>query len=71
MQIVVVENHEVPLVNVQVVVKAGTVYDELIGNMTADMLSEGTKKRSKEKVDAAIEQLGASIGVFASEDNGF
>lgn len=71
MQIVVVENHEVPLVNVQVVVKAGTVYDELIGNMTADMLSEGTKKRSKEKVDAAIEQLGASIGVFASEDNAY
>jgi zinc protease len=71
MQIIVVENHEVPLVNVQVVVKAGTVYDDLVANMTSDMLSEGTKKRSKEKIDAAIEQLGASIGVFASDDNAY
>ncbi|MGB1699217.1 MAG: M16 family metallopeptidase, partial [Nannocystaceae bacterium] len=58
-------------VNVQVVMKAGTVYNELIADMTAEMLSEGTKKRSKEKIDAEIEQLGASIGVFAMEDNAY
>lgn len=71
MGIIVVENHEVPLVNVQVVMKAGTVYDELTASMTSDMLSEGTKKRSKEKIDAAIEQLGASINTGSGDDNAF
>ncbi|MFV8751231.1 M16 family metallopeptidase [Nannocystaceae bacterium ST9] len=59
----VVENHEVPIVDVQLVVKAGTIHDELIAGMTAGILSEGTKKRTKAQIDAAIEQVGSSLGV--------
>ncbi len=61
----VVENHEVPLVDVQLVIKAGTVHDELLASMTASILSEGTKKRTKAQIDEAIEQVGSSLGTSA------
>lgn len=71
MQVIIVENHEVPIVDVQLVVRAGTIHGELMATLTADMLSEGTKKRSKAKIDAAIEQVGSSLGVGAGENEAF
>lgn len=65
----IVENHEVPLVDVQLVVKAGTINDELLATMTADMLGEGTKKRSKAKIDQEIEQIGSSLTTSAGDHN--
>ncbi|PRP91738.1 Peptidase M16 inactive domain protein [Enhygromyxa salina] len=65
----VVENHEVPLVDVQLIVKAGTIHDDLVGAMTASMLTEGTKKRSKAKIDESIEQIGSSLSSSAGEHN--
>lgn len=65
----IVENHEVPIVDVQLVVKAGTVYDDLLAEMTAGMLKEGTKKRTKAKIDETIEQLGSSLSTGAGEHN--
>ena len=67
--IYIVENHEVPLVDVQLVVKAGSIHGELLAGMTADMLGEGTKKRSKAKIDEEIEQLGSSLSSSAGEHN--
>jgi predicted Zn-dependent peptidase len=61
----VVENHEVPLVDVRLIVKAGEVDDELLATMTAAMLSEGTSKRTKAQFDEAIEQVGSSMGSYA------
>lgn len=61
LQIYVAENHEVPLVDVQLVMRAGDMHEELVADMTASMLTEGTKKRSKEKIDSTIEQLGGSL----------
>lgn len=65
----IVENHEVPLVDVQLVIKAGTLHDELIAGLTAQMLGEGTKKRSKAKIDEQIEQIGSSLSSSAGEHN--
>lgn len=65
LKVYVVENHEVPIVDVNLVINTGEVHDELLANMTASILSEGTKKRSKEKLDAAIEQVGAGLSVSA------
>ena len=67
----IVENHEVPLVDVQLVVKAGTIHDDLIAEMTADMLGEGTKKRTKAKIDETIEQVGSSLGAGAGDHNAY
>ena len=62
----VIENHEVPLVNAQLVVRCGTMDDEYLASFTADMLGEGTRSRSKAKLDEAIEFVGGSLGAFSS-----
>lgn len=61
----VVENHEVPLVNAQLVIRAGTMDDEQLAQMTASMLAEGTKTRTKAKIDEEIEFVGGSLGAGA------
>ena len=65
----IVENHEVPIVDVQLIIKAGTVHDELTAELTAGMLTEGTKKRPKAKIDETIEQLGSNLSSGAGEHN--
>lgn len=65
----VVENHEVPLVDARLIVKAGEVDDELLATMTASMLAQGTKKYTKAQFDAKIEQVGSSINASADTHN--
>jgi zinc protease len=62
----VIENHEVPIVTAQLVVRAGTMDDEFVADFTAQMLGEGTRSRSKAKLDDAIEFVGGTLGAFAS-----
>ncbi|GEM_PF-2398482 len=71
LSVIIVENHEVPIVDIQLVIRAGSVHDELLAGMTASMLTEGTKKRSKAKIDASIEQVGSSLSAAAGEENAF
>lgn len=64
----VVENHEVPLVDVQLVFKTGSIDDELRAGMTADILLEGTggkKGLSKAEINERIEQVGSSLDAGA------
>lgn len=61
LKVYIVENHEVPVVSAQLVIKAGTMDDEFLGDFTASMLTEGTKRRTKAKIDEAIEQVGGSL----------
>ena len=65
MDVYVVENHEVPLLSAQLVVRAGTMDDEQLAEMTASMLGEGTKTRKKAKIDEEIEFVGGSLGAGA------
>ena len=65
MDVYVVENHEVPLLTVQLVVRAGTMDDEQLAEMTASMLGEGTRTRKKAKIDEEIEFVGGSLGAGA------
>ena len=65
LQVYIVENHEVPLVTAHLVIRAGSMDDEFLADMTASMLAEGTKKRKKAKIDAAIEQVGSSLSAGA------
>lgn len=61
----VIENHEVPIVSAQLVVRCGTMDDELLAPFTARMLGEGTRSRSKAKLDDAIEFVGGTLTAFA------
>lgn len=65
MDVYVVENHEVPLVNAQLVIRAGTMDNEQKAQMTAQMLGEGTKTRTKAKIDEEIEFVGGRLGAGA------
>ncbi len=65
MDVYVVENHEVPLISAQLVVRAGTMDDEQLAEMTASMLGEGTKTRAKAKIDEEIEFVGGRLGAGA------
>ncbi len=71
LDVYLVENHEVPVVSVQLVVKAGTMDERYLADFTAAMLAEGTKSRPKAAIDDAIEQVGGELasnaGVHTSQ----
>lgn len=72
LKIVVAESHRVPLVTMQLAVRAGSVLDppEVPGlaSAVANQMSAGTDKYSSYELRVAAEKLGGSVGVGASQD---
>jgi len=72
LDVLVVENHEVPLVYVNLVVRSGAATDpaglEGLASSTLDMMDEGAGSRSAEALSVASRKLGADVGTFASLD---
>ena len=76
--VILMERHEVPLVSVRAVVKAGAVHDAAkagLADMTGDAVLLGTARHTKAQIDQAFDFRGADIsggsgaeqsGVFAS-----
>jgi predicted Zn-dependent peptidase len=68
----IVESHEVPVVNVTLIVKAGAAADPAgqygLASFTAAMLDEGAGSRGALELADAIEFLGASLSTGASTD---
>ncbi|MCE6990211.1 pitrilysin family protein [Dyadobacter sp. CY323] len=65
------EQHEVPLINVSAVFDAGSIHDgERFGlaNLTADALLFGTKKYTKPQIEEMIDFVGASVNTYAAKD---
>ena len=73
LRVIVVERHGSPLVAAQLLVKNGAEVDppELAGlsNMTVDLLTKGTEKRSATQIAEAIEALGGSLDAAARWDS--
>ena len=74
MKIIGVENNELPLVNLNIYLKGGTL-PELnklskagLASMFATMMSEDTKDRTSEEISLALEKLGSSIRISNSTD---
>lgn len=62
------EQHEVPLINMSVLIPAGAVSDGNqygLANMTARALMHGTQKMSKQALEEQIEFVGAGISTFS------
>ncbi|HUR97260.1 MAG TPA: pitrilysin family protein [Pyrinomonadaceae bacterium] len=63
--VAVVEKRSVPIVTVQLLVRSGAVAESIkkagLANITADMLTKGTKTRTAEQIAEEMEFLGASI----------
>ncbi|MGI8668736.1 MAG: M16 family metallopeptidase, partial [Aridibacter sp.] len=67
-----IENTEVPLVNFEIVIDGGQLLENKnkvgVANMLARMLTQGTKTKTPEELEDAIQQLGASIFVSANTE---
>jgi zinc protease len=67
--LLLMEQHEVPMVSFNVLVSAGSVKDppekEGLASLTADLLRRGTKTRSAEQMASEIDFLGGVIGFDA------
>lgn len=66
------EQHEVPVMNVSVILPAGAIYDgEKAGlaSLTATGLKYGTKNYPKAKLDEELDFIGATVTTFASKES--
>ena len=71
--IYLMEQHEVPLINVSAVFDAGSINDgDNLGlaGLTADALLFGTQKYSKAQIEEMTDYAGASLGTYAGKDLG-
>ncbi|NEU08518.1 insulinase family protein [Flavihumibacter sp. R14] len=68
-----IENSEVPLVQFELVIDGGLLLEDPgkvgVSNLMARMMTQGTSKKTPEQLEEAIEQLGASINVFAGTED--
>jgi zinc protease len=67
-----VEQHSLPIINIEVLVKAGSIYDPEakagLANLAASLLDEGTKKRSSAEIAEAIDFVGGSLSTSGGDD---
>ena len=75
LSIMLVEHHELPVVQFQLVLKSGSSSDPAgksgLANLTAQMLDEGTAKRSALQIADDLDFIGANLSVNATEDATF
>lgn len=73
MQIYGIEQHELPLVTYSLVIDGGHALDDInkpgVARFTAQMLNEGTKNKTPEELEEAIQLLGANINIRGGEEN--
>ncbi len=73
MRVLGIENREVPLATFEIVIDGGLLLEDInkvgVANMTARMLTQGTKNKTPQELEEAIQQLGASINVFAGTED--
>ena len=72
LRVVVVEKHDLPLLTALLTAQGGGATDPAeragVGNLTADLMTKGTKTRSATEIARQIETLGGSISSDASFD---
>ena len=73
LDVLVVEHHELPVVNLNLVVKTGGASDPNakggLAQITVDMLDEGTQTRSSAAIADRLSDLGASLSLTAGWDS--
>ena len=72
MQVYGIEHHELPLVQFSIRLQGGLLVDDPdrlgVANLVTDMLLDGTRSRTPEELEVAIEELGASITLTTSNE---
>jgi zinc protease len=72
MTLLVVENHEQPVISVNLSFRSGATNDAIgkegTAELVAQLLTKGTPTRTAEQIAAAIEGVGGSLGAFSGDD---
>ena len=67
-----IENSEVPLVNFNMTIEGGQLHETLekvgTANLLTELLTKGTANKTPEELEDAIQQLGARINVYSTDD---
>ena len=67
--VLILERHKLPTINMTLWVKSGALDDPKdmpgLASFTADMLREGTAKRTSEQIATEVDSLGATLGATA------
>jgi len=70
--LLIVERHNLPVVMVTVGIKAGNIVELAekagLANLTAELLTSGTKKRTASEISEGIEFVGASLDASGGDD---
>jgi zinc protease len=73
LEVLVVEHKELPIINMNMVVKTGAAADPAgqagLASLVADLLDEGTKTRTALEISDQLADLGSSLGVGAGWDS--
>ncbi len=68
-----IENNEVPLVQFQIAIEGGQLLDDInkvgVANLMARMMTQGSKNKTPQELEDAIQQLGATITVSATTED--
>jgi zinc protease len=68
-----IENDEVPLVQFEMQIEGGLLLENKdkvgVSNLLADLITKGTKNKTPEQLENAIESIGANIYAYATENN--
>ena len=72
-QVFGIENREVPVVQFNIVIDGGLLLEDInkvgVANMMARMMLQGTKSKTPQQLEEAIQQLGASINISAGSED--
>jgi zinc protease len=72
LNVMLVEDHKLPLVQMNLVINSGWAADPQerpgAGSLTAELLDEGTKSRSAIEISQAAQSIGATLGTTSSFD---
>ncbi len=72
LKVIVHEDHELPVVHMEIMVRAGSSRDlagkEGLANFTADIITEGTESKSATEIAEAIEFVGGSLSAATGFD---
>ncbi|MGF1760788.1 insulinase family protein [Photobacterium sagamiensis] len=73
MTVYLLEKHDIPLITVKAVVKAGAVNDPISGmaSMTAEGLLLGTKKYNKKQIEQITDDIGAGFDSGSNKESSF
>lgn len=70
--LLIVERHNLPVVKVNLGINAGNLHEPEekagLANLTASLLTEGTKNRTSQQISEEIEFVGGSVGASGGDD---